>query len=176
MTSNSFIDVRIPWEPEKALGFAYNRAMKTVEDWVLFIDHDVLLDLHGDWYARCQRAIKQVGDKAGIISCMTNAIGCPIQRATMDKTMDLAFHIQKAKELADHYGDEIFDVTDAQWKLSGFFMLTRKSVWEKTGPFPDNKFIGADNWYHDRVKENGYRIYIIPGLYVYHGYCRFWKG
>ena len=80
-----YIDVRIPWEPGRRLGYACNRMMKTVEDWVLILDWDVLL-LNVNWYDMCLKAIEKVGHNAGLISFLTKRIGCPLQKAGVLKT------------------------------------------------------------------------------------------
>lgn len=170
-----FIDVRIPWEPGKRLGFAFNRMMQTVSGWVLILDWDVAL-LNINWYDICLKTIEKVGDNAGLISCLTNRIGCLLQKAKdCPSNDDIESHRIYAKALELQSRNYIIDVTGEQWKLSGMFFLTNKKVYEKIGPVPNDKFIGLDNWYHDRVKEAGYKIYIMTNLYVYHGYKRLWK-
>jgi len=171
-----YIDVRIPWEPGKRLGFACNRMFKTVDDWGLILDWDVTL-LSLDWYDKCVAAIEAAGDNAGLISCMTNRIGCPLQK------LALSGHVRNSDDLQIHYGISdtlprgalIEDVTNSSHKLSGLFFLTRRGVWDAVGGVPDDKFIGMDNYYHDRVRAAGYRIFIIKNLYVFHGYRRVWK-
>lgn len=170
-----FIDVRIPWEPERKLGYAFNRMMKSVEGWVLVLDWDVML-LSINWYDICINAIEKVGRYAGLISCLTNKIGCPLQKyKECPPNDDIELHSICAKSLEIQNKGNMIDVTDRPWKLSGMFFLTNKDVYDKIGPVPDDKFIGMDNWYHDRVKEAGFRIYIMTDLYVYHGYKRLWK-
>jgi GT2 family glycosyltransferase len=168
------IDVRIPWEPDRKLGLAFNRAMATVDDWALILDHDVYL-CHPDWYRICQKAIEQIGHHAGVITCVTNAIGCPLQRAHHDKIQDMNWHVDFAVSRYEQVGNRYDDVTDSQYRLSGLFFLTRRRVWNQIGPIPDDKFIGLDNWYDSRCREAGFRTYVLPGLYVYHGYRRFWS-
>jgi GT2 family glycosyltransferase len=172
-----YIDVRIPWEPGKQLGKACNRMFKTVEDWGLILDWDILL-LNINWYDLCLNAINKVGHNAGLISCRTNRIAYVTQRydhpeANSDdisKQVALSTDIQKS-----NYG-EIEDVTDLPGMLSGFFFLTRRKVWDKVGGVPDDKFLGMDNDYHTRVKKAGYRIYLMKDLYVFHNYRRQWRG
>jgi len=170
----NWIDVKIPWEPGKRLGYAFNRAIETVEDWVLILDYDVML-LSVNWYDICLRAIDKYGHSAGLISCMTNNIGCPLQRDNHNKTQDMDWHFSRAAEVERKNAGVVQDVTDSQFKLSGMFFLTHRSAWEKTGRVPDDKFIGVDNWYDARIRENGYKVLILRDLYVYHGYKRLWK-
>ncbi|MFA5217261.1 hypothetical protein [Sulfuricurvum sp.] len=168
------IDVRIPWEPGRRLGFACNRMFKTVEDWGLILDWDVTL-LNINWYDICLRAIEKVGHDAGLISCLTNRIGCPLQKFVSGDNDNIADHMATAKACEMCWPGEVEDVTDKPNKLSGMFFLTRRKIWDAVGGVPDDKFIGMDNYYHDRVKEAGYRIYIMKDLYVFHNYRRQWK-
>ena len=81
----------IPWRASKKLGECMNDAMEKVDDWVLFMDHDVL-QLNPKWYLVCQEVIEKVGHAAGWISCLTNAIGCHWQRyADIDTVTDLRY-------------------------------------------------------------------------------------
>ena len=172
--SDAWIDVRIPWEPGRRLGYAFNRAMATVEDWILILDYDVLI-LNVHWYDICLRTIKRFGHSAGLISCMTNEIGCPLQRDNHAKSQDMNWHFARAAEVSRTREGEVQDVTESQFKLSGLFFLTHREAWEKTGPVPPEKFIGVDNWYDARIREQGYKTLVMRDLYVYHGYKRQWK-
>ena len=173
---NSHIDVGIPWEPGQQLGLAINRFMAKVDDWALILDWDVgLVNVH--WYDLCQRTIDTVGHSAGLITCMTNRIGCPLQRDTTAPCSDIMDeHRMHALRAQRDRAGVVDDITNqSRWKLSGFFYLTHREVWDKIGGAPPNKFLGFDNWYHDRVREAGYRVLIMRDLYVYHGYRRQWK-
>lgn len=182
------IEVKIPFAPKEQLGYAVSKCMETVEDWVLILDHDVFLSLNPHWYDICEKAIKKVGHKAGWITCYTNNIGCPIQKlkAKAGYEDDMGYHYSQAEDVytvwnaRDDSKDYITDITEAakRWKLSGFFILTHKAAYntvkEKFG-LPDNKFIGWDNYYSDRLLDCGYKMYRMDDLYVYHGYKRLWK-
>lgn len=170
------IQAGIPWEPGRRLGAAVNRYMETVSDWALILDWDVSL-VNLRWYDICLEHIGRLGPTAGLLSCVTNRIGCPIQRApgVDTATDDMEYHRRFALDIERAHAGQAEDVTDGRWKLSGLFFLTHRSVWDKIKPAPAGKFIGFDNWYHDRVQEAGYRIYVMRDLYVYHGYRRQWK-
>lgn len=187
-----FIDVKIPWEPGKRLGYAINRAMEDVKDWVIILDHDVFISLNPFWYQICQEAIEKVGKDAGWITCVTNQIGCPLQKADYSiqkgtynyskdyDTNDMKKHFELAEIIYKRNAGKIEDITKIakRWKLSGFFILTRKSVYDNVKELcgiPDDKFIGWDNYYNDRLLDLGYKLYLMKSLYVYHGYKRLWK-
>jgi len=186
------IDIVIPFEPEERLGFAINRIMKKIDSWVLILDHDVLVSLNPHWYEICQNAIVKIGNKAGWITCVTNQIGCPLQKVDYSikkkdycyskeyDTNDIEKHYELAEIIYKKNKREIVDITgiSKRWNLSGFFILTHKKAYndvkDKFG-LPDNKFIGWDNYYNARLLELGYRIYLMRDLYCYHGYKRLWK-
>ena len=171
------IETITPWSDKRRLGEAANHMVAKVDDWVVILDYDVSLATNLHWFDICADAIQKVGDKAGLMSCMTNRIGCPLQKAhNFGDITDMEWHRSFAKDWErDHHG-QVEDITDApKWRLSGFFMLTRRKVWEEVGGFPPEKFIGMDSYYHGKVLQAGYRVYLIKSLYVWHSYKRDWK-
>lgn len=185
------IETIIPFEPGEQLGFAINRAMQKVDEWALILDHDVLLSLNPHWYQICQNAIEKC-DNPGWITCVTNQIGCPLQKAdySIEKgsyeyskeydTNDMDKHFELAEIIYNKNQGQIEDITEQakRWKLSGLFILTPKKAYDEvkiTFGLPDNKFLGWDNFFSDRLIELGYKLYLMKDLYVYHGYKRLWK-
>lgn len=159
------IDVRIPYEPDGKLGEDYNRIMtETAHEWVLLLDHDVLI-LHANWYELCQRAIAQQPN-AGIITARTNNVACKDQVVRgAPAGHDIEAHRRTAREFWRRDG---FNLTEIRRHLiAGFFMLTRKAVWEKVGGFKPG-FLGVDNDYHRRVAKAGFKVWRMDGLYCYH--------
>ena len=174
-----WIDVCIPYEPGKKLAFAYNRAMKNSKsEWVLIIDHDLFF-VNPHWYDMCLNAIERVGNKAGLITAKCNRIGPTTQLYKPQKDTDnIKDHIKIAREVYFKYGNRISFVKQTPGSyLSGFFMLTSKTAWKKVGGFRDMgkglSKIDAD--YSKRLKEVGYGLYVIEGLYFYHLYKYKWK-
>lgn len=165
----------IPWAPERRLGEAYNYFMGRVEDWGLVLDWDVaLVNVH--WYDLCLAAIAANPD-AGLITCLTNRIGCPLQKAPDAPASDnIEEHRSYAYLRQRDHDARVLDYTDQQrWWLSGFFYLIRRRVWDEIAPAPPEKFLGLDNWIHARIRERGHPILVMQGLYVYHRYGRDWK-
>jgi GT2 family glycosyltransferase len=166
------IEVRVPFDPGRNLGGAYNEAMRTVQDWVLFLDDDVFLRTQPAWYDIAVHAI-QKAPNAGLLTCVTNRIGCPQQRCVdAPKGDDMAEHIEFARRRFAMFGYTVNELPHA--KPSGMLMLTSKRAWERCGGFQEG-FLGVDNAYAQAIRNAGMKVYLMEGLYVYHAYKREWK-
>ena len=174
------IPVIIPYAPDGNIGFAYNREMERVDDWVIFIDHDIFL-ANPLWYDISLAAIRKMGHAAGFITCYTNNIGCRLQRAPhVEKgNHDISYHRQIAKRLYDENRGKVQDLSHTKGaRFSGMFILTHKAAWEAAGKFREGgatlntRFFGVDVDYFTKIKRAGYRVCIMKDLYVYHGYFR----
>lgn len=168
-----WIDTKIVYEPGKQLAEAYNRAMRnTSAEWVLFLDHDLFL-CNPHWYEMSLNAVKQVGKNAGWITCKCNRIGnkCQLYQPQQDSN-DILYHIEVAKKVYRKCGNEVVEVQKGNF--SGFFILTSKTVWKKVGGFrhQGKGLSKVDIDYCKRVQAAGYKLYIMPGLYMYHLYKR----
>lgn len=166
------LDVRTPYIKGKQLGAAYNLAMESVSDWVLFTDHDIIL-LGPNYADTILHAIRTLGHNAGWITCMTNRIACPHQLSKGAPGSDnIMEHMEHAGRLWAKHGKtlKLIDSERARnFLFSGFFILTHKEAWEKVGGFKDG-FLGVDNDYHKKLIEAGYSSYVMPGVYCYHIY------
>jgi len=172
------IHVVMPFEPGRRLAYAYNRAMEqSPTEWVLFLDWD-LFSCNPYWYDMCLYAIDKVGDKTGWITCVTNRIGAPQQRAeNAPESHDIVEHIGYAQGLfaitskVDAYGVlQETQIERVPGALSGFFILTNKTAWKKCGGFHSDRdrLRGVDNRYSKALSKAGYLHYCIRGLYYYH--------
>ncbi len=162
--SNPYIEVFIPYEPCKHLGHAYNRAIDFSEDWVLLLDHDTFL-CNPNWYEMCLHAIVDVGHKAGWISAVTNRAANGSQKAPGAPTSEnLVEHIQFAEQLYNQYGTELTEPLNPEF--TGFFILTHRQAWYDVGGF-DLAF-HCDGNYAKKLLEHNYKLYVMPGLYLYH--------
>lgn len=178
MFKEPVINVYIPYEPEKRLGRAYNRIMRESDhEWNLLLDWDTLI-LNPNWYDICQAAIlyfEKSAKRVGAIGAVTNAMPCCISEDHFGespqvchdcpKTDSIGHHIKYAHYLHEKHRGTVQEVL---WPLplGGFFMLTNKTTWAAVGGFRDE--YECDIEYCWRLHENGFKQYIIPGLYVYH--------
>ena len=160
------IDVRIPYEPGGKLGWDYNRIMmETPHDWVLFLDHDVFLALNPNWYHICQK-VMQNHPSVGVFTCKTNAKHSNTGQQDVDApgSDSIAEHQEYAKVVWDKNNYSCTPVS----KISGFFMLVSKKAWKDAGGFPGKAMFKEDWDFTRKVKNAGYKLMIINGLYVYH--------
>jgi len=125
-----------------------------------------VLLLHPSWYEVCQKAIAD-NPSGGLFTCFTNNIGCKLQLLPdAPKGHDIAEHRARAKAVWEHYG---YGASMNRTNLiGGFFMLTSKTAWKKSGGFPEEGFFGVDNEYHRRIMAAGFKCFRMDGLYAYH--------
>ena len=165
------IKIIVPWGEGPDLGKHYNRLMENVNDWVCFLDHDIL-QLNPNWYNIIKSAVRRVGHGAGWITGMTNAIACIHQLdVKAPKNQNIESHMKRAKQRHNKFGDrlDLIDPSSVQLPFSGFMILTHKKAWQAAGGFAPG-FLGVDNEYWRAVVKAGYKTYVMPGLYMYHTY------
>lgn len=167
-----WIDTKIVYEPGEMLSHAYNRAMAaTSAEWVLFIDHDVLLACNPHWYETCLSAINQLeSEKVGWITARCNRIACPGQKYLPGRQSDdIIKHIEIAKELYKKEGDSVVPYT-SDYPLGGFFILTNKTAWNAVSGFKDMDagIFSVDNRYDADLRKKGFGLFLLTGLYFYH--------
>jgi len=159
----------IAFDLERNLGRAYNAFMERLRpsDWCCFLDHDAMwTTVH--WYRQLLTAIEE-NPKAGLFAAMTNRIGRKSQIAPgCPQGHDILEHMAFGREQHEQHGAAARDVT-ATSPISGVVMCVSQDVWKQTGGFKDG-FFGVDNQFHRDVRRAGRRVYLMPGLYVYHVY------
>ncbi len=167
MWSEPKIDVRIPFEPDGKLGMDYNRIMEeSAQEWVLFLDHDVLI-INPCWYQVCQEAIRKHPD-AGIFTCWSNNIGNKKQKSpgAPSSRHSLSLHKNHGRRVWLMYRYACSNIDPHL--IGGFFLLTSKTAWQKAGRFRGTGLLGEDNEYHRRIMAAGYKAYRINGIYTVH--------
>jgi GT2 family glycosyltransferase len=165
------INVVIPFEPDAHLGREDDRIMEESKyEWVLLLDHDVLI-LNPHWYYLCQEAIRK-HPEAGLFTIFGSSRGCRFQKLKEAPRNDrpIPEHRKFAKKLwARHQFSCTFNdpAIPEQW-ISGYFMLTSKTAWQKAGGFGGDGLFGRDRAYHKKIVAAGLRCYRIDGIYCYH--------
>lgn len=159
----------IAYDLERNLGRAYNATMERLrpDDWAVFLDHDAMWTTP-DWYRQIVSAIED-NPRAGLFAAVTNRIGRKSQIAPGCPTgHDMLAHCAFGREQRDRFGADARDIT-AGSPVSGVVMCLSRATWEAMGRFKDG-FFGVDNQCHRDVRRTGLRVYLLPGLYVYHVY------
>lgn len=156
------------------LGAAYNHYCNLVpndDDWITMMDGDTM-QLYTDWAEKWFSILENNPD-AGIISCMTNRIGCPIQKInSMFNEKDLVVHTNFANNLFDKYQYSVKKINPSNIRsnccLSGFFFSFKKSTWKTVDGFK-NGILSVDYNFFDKVIKH-HPCYIAQGFYVLHYY------
>jgi GT2 family glycosyltransferase len=159
----------IAYDTERNLGRAYNEIMDRLlpGDWCCFLDHDAMFTTR-NWYRQLLAAIEN-NPAAGLFAAVTNRIGRKSQIPTgAPSGHDMREHFRFGASLAERHGTEAQDITGGS-PISGVVMCLSHSTWETMGGFAEG-FFGVDNAAHRSVSKTGRRVYLLPGLYVYHWY------
>jgi GT2 family glycosyltransferase len=166
----------------KDLGTMYNRYIEPVPagDWACFLDHDVMQTTRY-WYRLLEQATKALPD-AGVFVAATNRLN-PLRSAwqmageALETCDDITVHWQEGHARYSKYGAEVVDVTDIEDSsslvvpLSGTAFCVSVDAWRAVGGAPSG-FTQVDWRIHRRMREGGYRVYLLPGWYVYHWFRR----
>ena len=168
------IHTYIPYCPKSLgqdLGWAYNNFMENVadDDWVCFLDHDAMFTtMH--WYHQLEEIVSENPD-GGLFTVVTNRIGNPAQKFKGlhdPDNHDMRIHRKAGEAIKTRYGNKVTDLTNER-EISGLVMLVSKKVWQDVGGFKSG-FLSVDNDMHRKCRDNGYKVYLMDGVYVYHWY------
>lgn len=170
-----------PKEHDRDLAWAYNDCMKLLpndDDWACFIDHDAMFTTK-DWYHQMENIIKAYPEFS-CFTVVTNRVYSEWQvPADIDRdNHDIIYHrgIGLAFQSADRL--KILDVTNCadlpavpgNSPLSGVVILYKKSAWKQV-PFrlmEKGRLTGIDNLLHLDLRDKGYKVGLMCGVYVYH--------
>lgn len=164
------IHVKIPFDLDKNLGRAYNKAFEDVEerDWVCLLDHDVMFltpDAIGLMYEYTRSF-----PETGIFTAFTNRIhplaADQLLGGKVSENTDIKYHTDLAHQQKRHG----VKATEINHVISGFLMLISKKTWREI-KFPEGmKCLGVDNFYSQAVLEAGKKIYRMDSIYCWHTY------
>lgn len=162
-----------PFSTTKELGKEYNAHCTLVpdpEDWILILDHDAQI-MVPEAYQVIENAITKYPGTA-IFSALTNRVGYP-QQCYVGQISDNDSYLHH-RAIAAHMAEKFKDGTCQEaFTVAGFLLLFKKSFWLKN-PFQEN-IISPEGLYFDKAfcmyaKNNGMKIRIINGVYVFHAY------
>jgi hypothetical protein len=162
----------VPGCGKKDLGTAINRHCALVpsdNDWILVRDNDTAF-LHPFINKQLEDIIAKHGKDYDLLSCYTNRLGLQHQLpyGLMGETDILKLHDLAEKHYAEHYDE----VIESDSPTAGLFMLFKKSTWRKNpfvrGLASNGDFI--DYQFANGLKQQGARIGICSGVFMYHYY------
>jgi GT2 family glycosyltransferase len=159
-----------PYAQDGNLGRAYNEYMDLVphdDDWVCFYDRDVMF-LTPDYGSQIREIISLCPD-AGLLTCLTNRIGCPAQlyEGTVSDEPNILHHAAIAVRQQQHHRLEVEKIPAP---VSGFLMVIKKRVWRNVRFSEQRELLGVDWQFSKRLAAKGYPIHLMKGLYVFHYY------
>ncbi len=156
--------------PSCNLGAVYNEAMERLaeDDWACLLDHDACFTT-SSWFSVIEELISVVPENS-LLTVSTNRVGSEWQLVTgiEPNNHDFKYHRSIGSNLEEQYGLKIEEVTSLS-PLSGVVMILSKRTWINMGGFCDG-FLGVDTDAHRRIAGIGGKVFLIPGLYVYHWY------
>ncbi len=159
-----------PFADDRNLGRAYNEFLDLLkeDDWAIFIDHDAIWTTP-HWYDQIVSATK--APRVGCVTAVTNRIWCRYQLAAGadPNNHDMRYHRQLGERLQTKYGSTAIDVTLREPPISGVVLAVSKAAVLHSGGFRKG-LLGVDNALHRSMRAAGYRVLLMPGLYVYHWY------
>ncbi len=162
---------RTVWATDKNIGAAYNREMALLpsdDDYCCFLDGDAMFTT--PFFGKQLEDIVRINSDCGLFTCMTNRVSCKWQLDDFVdwNTDDMVTHRRIGEAFCVARYEDVEDVTHKQL-LSGVLMLIRKREWRSVGGF-QNGMLGVDNAIHKAFKDNGLKVLLMRGFYVYHWY------
>ena len=150
----------------KDIGGEYNRLISKIDDeWIFIKDGDSLF-LTSDYGDRINKIIDS-NEQFDVIGAITNRISVDSLRSTVDILCepDMDNHIRTSNELWSKNGTMVTETKDT---VAAFCMFFRREVWEKS-KFKENSIVFDREFCKDAI-DNGFKIGIAQGLYLFHLY------
>ena len=163
-----------PYSTAKNIGKALNEfcALVPDDDWICLQDGDMMY-LTPDWGVQIQEVVNRYGNEFSLIGCLTNRLARNIQVYDWKNydNHNIEYHYKISERLSKEHFAEVEDITRKKY-VAGLFMLFPKSLWNKV-KFAEND-AGFDDTFSKAVTDNGGKLGLMKGLYVYHSY-RIWS-
>jgi len=159
-----------PYSLEKNLGRAYNEEMARLpkdSDWMCFVDSDTCF-LMPDYGHQIHNIVER-HPEAGMLTCLTNRVGCIAQlhEGKMSEISDIKYHKRIAAAVQKKYWCKVKKINIP---ISGVMMIMQKKLWKKI-PFSEKLgILGVDNLISKKILAKGYPIYLMRGVYIFHYY------
>ncbi len=166
------VQYSIPWNSKtNSIGKYLNRLMLNIDnnDWMCFIDGDAIHTT--TWFGKRIEETIKYNSEYDIFTCYTNRSICPNQVAPGSNWIDndMLNHRELGESLWNLNKTKVIDITQGH-NISGFLILIKKETWSKVNGYNESKMLGIDWDMHERIRENGLKLGVMTGVYVYHWY------
>lgn len=164
----SVINILKPFDNDKNLGRAYNKAISQVPDdeWIVLCDLDVQFLTPDSGNILSGYADRNPGC---LLTCLTNRIH-PASPQLLDgivsENADIRHHVQIAEERKAW----LYQTIPIHQNISGFLMMFNKSMWDKHKFNENGLCLGVDTIWTNKLIVAGEQIRIMAGLYCWHTY------
>lgn len=161
-----------PFRSDKNIGKALNDAITQLnaneDDFIVHIDQDALF-LRPDSKMQLEQILAET--EYDILGPVTNRLSMPHQVIEpMFDISDMTEHIKVANYQHDNHYGKVIPTNDI---LAAFCLCFRVSTWRELGGFTEN-CIQFDSIFSCDAVNKGYKLGILPGIYVFHLY-RMWS-
>lgn len=158
--------IQIPFSFEKDLGQAYNKAMANVtDDYTIIMDYDAMI-LTPNTLPLVDKYVKQYPGAAVLTGWASRAHPSSSQRY---HTMNEGNVLQAIHE-AERLEKRPMSVRKITKNLTGFFMVIKKSTWEKYKFKEGIGCLGVDTDYWQQLIAGGETILLMETVLVWHTY------
>ena len=159
----------------------YCRLVPSEEDYICILDGDCMFLTHNFGKQLEDIVEKYKNDNIGLFTCLVNRTGTLRQcfNGVISEDPNIRNHRNIAIQLQKERYDQVVELKEF---ISGHLMLFKKKTWEFVGYFADSvsermqvkginkNILGVDNRFSRRILKNGYKIYLMTGVYLFHYY------
>lgn len=161
-----------PYRSDKNIGLAINLAIARIneddEEWICLQDMDICW-LRPDSKSQLEQILAET--ECDILGPVTNRLSMPHQVIEpMFDIFDMTEHIKVANYQHETQYGKVIPTTDI---LAAFCLCFKVSTWRDLGGFIENS-IQFDSVFSCDAVNKGYKLGILPGIYVFHLY-RMWS-
>lgn len=158
--------IQVPFSFEKDLGKAYNKAMSTVtDDYCIIMDYDAMI-LTPNTLPLVDKYVKTYPDAAVLTGWASRAHPSSSQRYRIENRGNVLEAIHEAERLEKLP----MTVRNIHKNLTGFFMVIKKSTWEKYKFKEGIGCLGVDTDYWQQLIAGGETILLMETILVWHSY------
>lgn len=160
-----------PYSTTKNIGEYYNDCMAMLPSgsWACFVDGDAMFTTP-DFGHQLEEIIEEYGEEYKLFTSVTNRVGTRYQCVEGAWNIDdMNTHRSIGKFLQLNKRVDVVDITNES-PLSGVLMLLEKEAWFNSNRFKEAGMLGVDNSIHYSIKNEGFKVGLMSGVYVQHYY------